>query len=98
MIESLKHAPADLPDRYRKMAERAANGFRKGNLKAAVKLHCVQCMGWSFPDARDCEARECPLWIQSRMLFGKTPHMGASGSPKNERSSLERPDAAGVAE
>lgn len=29
---------------------------------AAIKLHCVECMGGSIRDARSCETRECFLW------------------------------------
>lgn len=48
-----------IPTRYQRLAKRAASGR---SIKAAVKLHCIQCMGYSLKPAKVCEARVCPLW------------------------------------
>lgn len=84
-METLKHAPADLPERYRKLAEKAL-GSNKSALKAAVKLFCVQCMGWDAPAARACDAQGCPLWFQSRLAFGGIAREGAEILTQEARS------------
>lgn len=28
----------------------------------AIKAFCLECMGYSRPDVRDCGTKSCPLW------------------------------------
>src|SRR6266850_6911030 len=43
--------------RYQKLAERAAR-----NPLDAIKLNCIECNGWDYPEAKRCEIKRCPLW------------------------------------
>ena len=36
---------------------------------AAIRLFCMECMGYSLPDARGCDTKTCPLWALSRRYF-----------------------------
>ena len=50
--------------------------LRKGSLRAAVRLMCVQCSGHSEAEARQCTAIGCPLHAfrpgQKRRIKAKT--------------------------
>ena len=47
-----------IPEKYDSLADRAKNGSRK----AASRLFCLHCTGWSLVDVRECTAPECPLF------------------------------------
>lgn len=61
---SLTLAPALAQRRYAQMAHRAL-----WQPSPAIKLFCIECMGYSYPDAKGCENERCPLWAVSRRLF-----------------------------
>ncbi len=47
---------------------------RRGRLAAdqpmrAIELKCLDCCGWSRPEATRCEIRGCPLWLMNRRVF-----------------------------
>lgn len=94
-MEPLKHAPADLPERYRKLAEKAL-GTNKSACKAAMKLFCIACMGWDAPMARECDTEDCPLWFQSRLAFGGLVKEGAEIKAGEARSLARNIEEAGV--
>lgn len=49
----------DMPKPYRRTYDRALSGR---SLKAAVKAHCLECMGWQREEVRACTSYPCPLW------------------------------------
>jgi hypothetical protein len=55
----LRYCPTRLRARYGKAAEQAAGG----SLIKAIKLKCLDCMGWEYAEAKQCDTLECPLWI-----------------------------------
>lgn len=61
---TLAHAPALAQRRYRNMAMQALKW--RG---PAIKLFCIECMGYSYPDAKACDTERCPLWAVSRPMF-----------------------------
>ena len=59
MEENSKVMPCDdVPDRYADLANRAKSGSRK----AAIRLFCLGCCGWSAKEVRLCTAAECALY------------------------------------
>lgn len=46
------------PEKYDDMAKKAENGSRK----AAIRLHCLECVGWQSKEVRLCTAKKCPLY------------------------------------
>jgi hypothetical protein len=42
--------------------ENLVNKAEKGNLKAAVKLHCIGCQGYQRSEVAKCTAIGCPAW------------------------------------
>ena len=38
------------------------DAIQNGSLKAAVKLHCIQCSGGSKSEVKQCGITSCPLW------------------------------------
>lgn len=50
---------ADISKAYRRTYDRALSGR---SLKAAVKAHCLECMGWQREEVRACTSYPCSLW------------------------------------
>ncbi len=48
----------DIPAKYRKLYERA----RAGKPKAAIRAHCLMCVGWEPAEVERCTATGCPLY------------------------------------
>jgi len=51
-----------LRDELLKKYQGLAKQQRDGSVVAAVRLHCIECMGGIAFDARGCEAVDCFLW------------------------------------
>ncbi len=49
----------DVPERYRPMYDRALAGRSR---KAAIRAHCLMCVGWDASEVRRCSAPACPLF------------------------------------
>jgi hypothetical protein len=49
----------DYPPKARSLYERAIKG---GSRKAAIRAHCLQCMGYQFAEVKACAARTCSLY------------------------------------
>ena len=60
------------PERFRPMAER----IRKGSMKAALQLKCLDCSDYSTTEVKWCGCNDCPLWVfrpyQDKTLDGTT--------------------------
>ena len=59
-----KDAPKSKRDQWAKLGRRAATQYR-----AAVKLHCLDCVCWHQSEARDCQISTCSLWALNRRIF-----------------------------
>ena len=63
--EPFRDAPARVQSRFRKQLDRA---HREPQI--AIKLTCIECMGYSESEPRMCEALACPLFAFNRRIFG----------------------------
>jgi len=48
----------DIPAKYRKLYEQG----RAGKAKAAIRCHCLMCVGWEANEVELCTATGCPLY------------------------------------
>ena len=48
----------DIPAKYRKLYEQG----RAGKGKAAIRCHCLMCVGWEAAEVELCTATGCPLY------------------------------------
>ena len=48
----------DVPERYADMYKRARHGSRA----SALRVFCLQCVGWSSREVKACTAPACPLY------------------------------------
>ncbi len=48
-----------IPRKYRQLYRRAMTGKSR---KAAIRAHCVMCMGWQGGLVDGCTAPDCPLY------------------------------------
>jgi len=58
--------PPDKQERYGALAEQA----KKGRYRAAVKLKCLECCAWSYPEAKRCSIVGCSLHVINQRIFG----------------------------
>ena len=65
-----------IPDRYRPLADRVKRGSRA----AAIKLHCLECVGYQSAEVNRCCAPECALYAF------RTGKFVGSGTPKKRVS------------
>lgn len=49
----------DVPTPNRAMYDLAMSGKSR---KAAIRVHCVMCMGWQIQEVARCTAPSCPLF------------------------------------
>lgn len=56
--ERLAILEGEVPEKYRGHVEK----LKGGSLRAAVTLHCLQCVGYQRVEVRDCSSLRCPLW------------------------------------
>lgn len=82
--------PEEFPLRHRELAARAVT-----SRAAAVKLFCLECVGYVVADVRNCTAPKCPHWLHRPYQSGDedaaTPEIsGVCGSPAGAT------DAAGI--
>jgi hypothetical protein len=49
----------EMPSRYRKSYLKAIMGKSRAH---AVKVHCLECMGWKKAYVATCESWGCPFW------------------------------------
>ena len=70
----LSLAPESARGRY---ARRAAGAHREP--MAAIKLKCLDCSGWTYREAKECQIRSCPLWALNRWIFTRHDGSGQGG-------------------
>ena len=59
-LESDTDALDSVPPLYRNLYQQAMSGKSR---KAAVRVYCLQCMGWSRKGVKECTAVECMLFL-----------------------------------
>lgn len=57
--EVLKALSDRTPKNLQHIVQQIANGSRS----AAVKLHCLECVGYNYAEMRECTAKACPLFL-----------------------------------
>ena len=65
-FDPLALAPGRATARYEKSALLAHQQPR-----AAIKLKCLDCVGWEYAAAKRCEIRSFPLWGLNRRIFAR---------------------------
>ena len=51
--------PLDVPVKYRALYAKAMSGKSR---RAAVRAHCLMCVGWVPEEVTKCTAPNCPLY------------------------------------
>jgi hypothetical protein len=59
MQEAMSRA-GQVPRKYKKMHAKVMSG--KASRSLAMKVMCLECMGWEIKEVRLCRSRACPLW------------------------------------
>ena len=49
----------DVPSKYRGLYDRAMRGRSR---QAAIRAHCLMCVGWEWAEVKRCTAPGCPLF------------------------------------
>ena len=62
--------PADVPEKFRRRWERLAKVADR-QYRAAVELHCADCVCWYRSEAKACAISTCSLWEVSGRIFGR---------------------------
>src|SRR3990172_5266821 len=58
---------------------------RAGKAKAAIRLHCLMCVGWEPNEVDQCTATGCPLYT-FRNSAAKSQAESADGAKRRERA------------
>ena len=73
--EPFRDAPGRVQRRFRKQLARAHQ-----QPMTAIKLFCIQCMGYSEAEPRHCAATTCPLYAFNRWTFARIEGPGAGST------------------
>jgi hypothetical protein len=65
-----------IPKKYRQVYERAMTGRSQA---AAIRAHCLMCVGWQREEVKLCTAPDCPLYLYR--LTGRKPKSLAPPAP-----------------
>jgi hypothetical protein len=71
----------DIPAKYRKLYEQG----RAGKAKAAIRSHCLMCVGWEANEVELCTAPGCPLYTL-RNLAAQAQTEGADREKRRKRA------------
>ena len=66
-FDPFRYDPERAGGKYQQVAKAAA----RGSYREAIRLHCLQCIGWDPNEAADCSASQCGLWVANRKIFGQ---------------------------
>lgn len=61
----------DVPVKFRRLHDRALAGRSQA---AAIRAHCLMCVGWQIDEVKKCTAPTCPLFAY-RMTGRKIPKL-----------------------
>jgi len=70
-----------VPPKYRKLYEQG----RAGKAKAAIRCHCLMCVGWEAVEVDRCTATGCPLYTL-RNLAAQAETESADRARRRERA------------
>lgn len=80
----------EVPVKYRKLYDKAMAGH---NRTAALKLNCLQCVGWLKEEVRNCTSRnDCFLWLYRPFRIppgGKKCEVGLQAGEKSEQKLID---------
>lgn len=65
-LAPLKFAPEKVAESLEKQAKIADKSMR-----AAIKIKCIECSGWSRVEAKACRIKSCALFPWNRKIFDK---------------------------
>src|SRR3990172_3726459 len=71
----------DIPAKYRKLYEQG----RAGKAKAAIRCHCLMCVGWEPTEVEQCMATGCPLY-SLRNLAAQSQTESVDRAKRRERA------------
>src|SRR3990172_12352859 len=71
----------DIPAKYRKLYEQG----RAGKGKAAIRCHCLMCVGWEATEVEQCTATGCPLYTL-RNLAAQSQTESVDRAKRRERA------------
>lgn len=71
----------DIPAKYQKLYGQG----RAGKAKAAIRCHCLMCVGWEAAEVELCTATGCPLYTL-RNLAAQSQTEGADRAKRRERA------------
>lgn len=72
-----------VPTKYKRMFDRCIAGT--ASPREAIKLHCLECWGYSLDDAADCQGYACPLYAYNPLrMRTKSPTGAGNGSAIDE--------------
>ena len=78
-LPTLSWAPK--PEQYAALALRA-----RKSPKAAIRLKCLECAGWSTQVAKTCEIRTCALFEVSNAVFRRIDPASRENAYENQAS------------
>ena len=65
-LEPLKFAPKKVAEALERQAKIVDKSMR-----AAIKIKCIECSGWSRVEAKGCQIKTCALYSHNRKIFDK---------------------------
>ena len=71
----------EIPEKHRKLYEKG----RAGSAKAAIRCHCLMCVGWEPTEVEQCTATGCPLF-NLRNLAAQSQTESADREKRRQRA------------
>ena len=66
-----------VPPKYRKVYLRVMDEKKPAPPRQAIKVMCMECVGWDKKEVATCPATACPLWLHRPF---KTTNKGVQGA------------------
>ena len=63
---------SQIPVKFRGLYRRAMTGKSR---KAAIRAHCLMCVGWQASEVAKCTAPSCPLYAYRMSSGADHPHL-----------------------
>ena len=70
--EQIQQRRKQIPKKYQGVYDKA---LTRGNLRAAINAHCLECVAWVSDEIRKCTDLGCPLYVH-RKVDGKYCALG----------------------
>lgn len=89
--------PLEVPPKYQRLYEKAMSGKSR---RAAMRCHCLMCVGWSASEVDLCTARTCPLYPyrlgRAELQADGTPEGGHGAARSHDEAPVGPQDARNV--